>query len=38
MDGDITGVKIRALPGQVFPPGRGYLCLDRQAVLMQVGM
>ncbi len=38
MDGDITGVKLRILPGQTFPPGRGFLCLDRQAILMQVGM
>lgn len=37
-DGDLTGVKLRLLPGQTFPPGRGYLCLDRQAVLIQVGI
>ena len=37
-DGDILGVKIKALPGQIFPPGRGYLCLDRQAVLIQVAV
>ena len=37
-DGEITGVKIKALPGQIFPPGRGYLCLDRQAVLIQVAI
>ncbi|HMS24190.1 MAG TPA: FtsK/SpoIIIE domain-containing protein [Acidimicrobiia bacterium] len=37
-DGEITGVKLRILPGQTFPPGRGFLCLDRQSILMQVGM
>lgn len=38
MDGEILGVKLRILPGQVFPPGRGFLCLDRETILMQVGM
>ena len=38
MDGELTGVKLKVLPGQTFPPGRGYLCLDRQAVLIQAGI
>ena len=37
-DGEILGVKLRVLPGQTFPAGRGFLCLDRQAILMHVGM
>ncbi|MFN8016295.1 MAG: FtsK/SpoIIIE domain-containing protein, partial [Acidimicrobiia bacterium] len=27
LDGEILGVKLRVLPGQTFPPGRGFLCL-----------
>ena len=38
MDGEITGVKLRILPGQTFPAGRGFLCLDRQSILVQVGI
>jgi S-DNA-T family DNA segregation ATPase FtsK/SpoIIIE len=37
-DGEILGVKLRILPGQTFPPGRGFLCQDREAIQVQVGM
>ncbi len=38
MDGEILGVKIRMLPGQTFPVGRGFLCLDRESIQVQVGV
>lgn len=36
VDGEILGVKLRVLPGQTFPAGRGFLCVDRESIQVQV--
>jgi len=36
LDGDLVGVNMKPLPGQVFPPGRAYYCKDGISTLVQV--
>lgn len=36
-DGDVLGVKLQGLPGEEFPPGRGYFVHNRDWVRVQLG-
>jgi S-DNA-T family DNA segregation ATPase FtsK/SpoIIIE len=38
VDGDLVGVRLKARPGQAFPPGRGFLVVAGRVELVQVAL